>query len=155
MLNKQCTIKWGETWRVSDGLSLSCTSSLCVSPMITLHLWRLMEAWPCADISLLSFLSLAFIFSALLPHLSVSNSLFLSFTGQSGFVTLRHMCFCWGVFMYCVYDNMCTWELASLCTPCVMWYVICLQSEGSFNARCCWCQVKPLFCQFRGQASLM
>lgn len=95
---------------------LSCTSSLCVSPMITLHLWRLMEAWPCADISLLSFLSIAFIFSALLPHLSVSNSLFLSFTGQSGFVTLKHMCFCWGVFMYCVYDNTCTWELASIST---------------------------------------
>lgn len=109
-----------ETWRVaridsvhSDALSLSyCTSSLCISPSLPLHLWRLTGPWPCADISLLSFLSIAFIVSALLLRLSISNALFLSSTGQSGFVALRRIC--WGVFMYCMYDvYICKW--ASTC----------------------------------------
>lgn len=52
------------------------------------------------------------IFSPPLPHLGFSNSMFLSFTGQSGFVTLRHI-FCWVNFTYCVEVKIQTWELAS------------------------------------------
>lgn len=109
-------------WRVvkthsfhSDALSLSsCTSSLWISPSPLLHLWRLMGARPCADILPLSFFSIAFIFSALFLHLSISNTLFLSSTGQSAFVTLRHMCACWGFFVYRMYDTMhiCKWAAA-------------------------------------------
>lgn len=110
------------TWRVArtdslhgDALSLSsCTSSLCISPSLPLHLWRWMGAWPCADILLLSFFSIAFIFFC---SPASSNSLFLSSTGQSGYVTLRRMCICWVVFMHCMYDNMYTREWAGACAP--------------------------------------
>lgn len=129
-----------ETWRVvgtysvhSDTLSLSsCTSSLCISPSLPLHLWRLMGAWLCTDISLLSFSTIAFIFSAFLPRLSISDSLFLSSTGQSGFVTLRGMCICWSIFL----STVCMIRLSqNVCSD--TWYIVCLQSEGTFNTCCC------------------
>lgn len=145
-----CVLSWSshtpyiqekETWRVVKTDSLhsaafshsSCTSSLCVSPSLPLHLWRLMVAWTCAGVLLLSFFSIAFIFPALLPCLSISNSLFLSSTGQSGFVTLRHMHLLRRLNL--MYDNMLfIWVSRWVCSD--MWYVICLQSEGSFNTRC-------------------